>query len=301
MKEKLMNETIDNELRDSHAKQINFISKLSNVPLGADEPDLISKFIEITERRNCHIHCNGKVSEQYIQVCNEYKYKFEKEPKIGEALNVSGKYLKQSLRILSEMAFKISQTVVRKNFPDQIDDAERHANTIGLSLLSEHRWEDALMIFDYAASLRDGWAGDDGDYKNNIINKAQALIGLGRKDEAIKVIEREDWSASHPRYLMAIHILKEEYEKAAKLLAIADITEEDYREWPIFEKYRQSEQFKAAFLAHFAHDYDVSTIEAASKAIAEIESRDDIAMPQDDFQNKPLENNVDTNISLQSQ
>jgi hypothetical protein len=168
------------------------------------------------------------------------------------------------------MAFKLSQTIVRKVFSESQNAAELHVTMIGIQLPKEERWEEALVFFDYAAGLRGKWAGDEGTKRNNIINKAQALIGLGKRDAAMKVIESVDWSASHPKYSLAIHLLKDEFKEAAALMPAADLKEAYYRDWPIFSRFRGTKEFSDAFASLFGHEFG-ATVEDVSQAIAVIE------------------------------
>ena len=270
LRQKFIADEIDSRMRESHNEQIKFLSSLANVELGSDERELLSMFIEITERRNCHIHSEGKASPQYFRVCAEHKVKFKKSPKEGTKLNVTTAYLGYARKVLSEMAFKLSQTIVRKVFSESQKVAELHVTMIGIQLLKEERWEEALVFFEYGSGLRDKWAGDEVTKRNNIINKAQALIGLGKRDAALKAIESVDWSASHPKYLLAIHLLKDEFKEAAALMRSADLKESYYRDWSIFSRFRVTDEFKTAFASLFGHEFG-ATMDDVSQAIAVIE------------------------------
>ncbi len=297
LKEKFIDEEVDNRMRESHVDQLKFLSSLANVTLGADEPGIFPRFVEVTERRTCQIHSGGNVSPQYRRVCSEHKVKFGVMPQDGKRLNVTVNYFQGARRVLSEMAFKIAQTIVRKTFPASQDLADLHVDMIGIDRLKEHRWNEALMVFDYASNLRAGWTGDESVRRNTAINKAQALVGLGKPDEAMEVINSLDWSASHPRYVMAISLLKREFSEAAKLMPLAGLKEDHYRTWPIFDSFRQTQEFKGAFCTVFGHDFDQSTLGAVSAEIAAIEdtstalaASDEVITEPKPEESKPLEN-----------
>jgi hypothetical protein len=274
LKKKIIDNEIDERMHGSHLEQLDFLSSLVNVALGADEPELISRFVELTERRNCHIHSGGCVSPQYRLICLKNKVKFKESPTDGKALVVGIKYLEHSRQVLSEMAFKIAQTIVRKAFNETKETADMYVDEIGLRMLSDHRYGEALMIFDYAAQLKGVWAGDESSKRNVVVNKAQALIGLEKPNEAMKLIESMDWTAAHPKYLMAIHLLKKDFKAAAELMPTTGISEDAYRKWPIFEKFRATDDFKNAFLLQSGHNFDESVLGAASEVIAESENSD---------------------------
>lgn len=272
LKASIIEDEVDKVMRQSHQEQLEFLSSLANVTLGSDEPALLNRFVELTERRNCHVHFGGKVSPQYRRVCVERGIKIHASEKGRSNLNVTVNYIRSARWVLSEIAFKIAQTIVRKTFTDWTSFAEIHLNVMGLQFLNEHRWSEALMVFDYAANLRGSWAGAESDKRNNIINKAQALIGLGRVADAMKVVGSIDWSASHPKYTMAIHLLKKQFDQAATLMPVAGFSEEDYGTLPIFESFRQTEQFMRGFVAHFHRDFNKAALGAVTQKLEEMKS-----------------------------
>ena len=226
-------------------------------------------------------------------MCTTHGVKFPKEYRDGDPLNVTVPYLANARQVLAEMAFKTAQTIVRKVFPSRMDLADTFANVRGLQLLNQHRWAEALVIFEYAAKLRDSWVGNESARKNNLINRAQALIGLGKQAEALDSVNEVDWTASHPRYIMAIHLLKEEFRESAALMPLSEFSEKDFRELPIFEKFRETSEFRAAFSLLFGHDFEQIALDAMSEAIEAIEKGDSLIMHPNVSQSElePLEPN----------
>ena len=47
-------------------------------------------FIESAQRRNLFTHCDGIVSKQYLDVCRDVNFKFDKVYKVGERLEIGG-------------------------------------------------------------------------------------------------------------------------------------------------------------------------------------------------------------------
>lgn len=276
LKRKIIEDEVDEQMRGSHKDQLDFLSSITNVPLGADEPELLAQFIELTERRNCHIHSSGVASPQYLRMCSKFKVKFKEGPEEGQRLNVTVKYLDSSKRVLSEMAFKIAQTVVRKVFNESKGLADAHVNELGLQMLKDRRNHEALMMFDFAVKLKGDWAGDEVSRRIFVINKAQTLARLGKSEDAINLIEKWDWSAAHPKFLLAISTIKGDYPRAAMLMSEAAISEEYYRDWPLFDKFRQTDDFKSAFRALFNRDFDQAALTAATQEMAKIDSGESI-------------------------
>lgn len=274
LRKRFIGDEIDSKMRESHKDQLDYLSTLANVSLASDEQVLFARFIEITERRNCHIHCDGRISLQYLRVCQTHNVVFKEAPKEGQLVNVTVTYFSEARRVLSEMAFKIAQTVVRKLFSDAHGLAEEHLSTVGIEMLKEQRWNEALMVFDYASSLRGTSAGDDSDRKRNVINRAQALVGIGNATEAMKAVASVDWSAAHPKFILAVHALRQEFDEAAALMPNATLDEDDYRTWPLFAAFRETDAFKRAYFSLFGHDFDQTTLGAVAEARAAIEQTD---------------------------
>lgn len=267
LRDRFIDEELDTKGRESHLKQLEYLSFLREMKLGTDEPTLMAEFVEVTERRNCHIHFGGEVSPQYRRVCTANGVQFKVPPKDGEELPVTSEYFGKARCTLSEIAFKLSQSIVRKVFPDMAVVAELHVDALGIQMLNEHRWEEALMVFDYAAKLRGTWVLNEALRRNYIINKAQALKGLGKQDAALKEIASLDWSAAHSRYLLAIALIKDDFDGAAELMSEAEFSENSYRTWPIFEAFRDTTQFKTEFRKLFGKDFDQSESKTHTKPV----------------------------------
>ena len=71
-KELIIEKEIETVLRKSHKEHFMYLEKKLNMSLTKDLP-IFTTFIELTERRNLFVHCDGKVSNQYISVCKENK------------------------------------------------------------------------------------------------------------------------------------------------------------------------------------------------------------------------------------
>ena len=191
-------------------------------------------------------------------------------------LDVDSDYFARAVQILCEVAFKLSQTILRAAaFPGGKEIADFSGNEDGVELLRKKRFEEALMVFEYATGLQKTWTSEsDLIRRNMIINKAQALIGLGRKDEAMKAVDGLDWSACHPRFKMALYLLKDEYENAGQLMKVAEVNEESYRTWPIFEKFRETSVFRTNFGLLFGKDFQEIPEQAVAAAKQAIDTGD---------------------------
>jgi hypothetical protein len=152
--------------------------------------------------------------------------------------------------MMSEMAFKMGQTILRKFFSKEREIADNSLLSIGLDLIKDGNYKLAEVVYDYAANLKENWITDDKMRKTFIINRALVLKELGKR-ESLALLDKTDWSSAHPKFLMGIHVLRDETKEAASLLGsllkTGDITEKQLLDWPIFKAFRETDACAAVF------------------------------------------------------
>jgi hypothetical protein len=84
-KEYILEKEIEAILRTSHSDQFDCMESRFKVELRKDLP-IWPTFIELTERRNLFVHCDGQVSAQYLTVCDRHKVCYEKRPVLAKYL-----------------------------------------------------------------------------------------------------------------------------------------------------------------------------------------------------------------------
>lgn len=239
---------VENVLRESHTEQFKALTSFTGK---FDEPELLAPFLEITERRNLHVHTGGRVSSQYIEVCQQAGVKLHSWLKKGAYLPVDRVYFKKACITMSEMAFKMTQTVMRKLFPKEIKIADASLLGIGVDFLQRDDFRLAEMVFDYGVGLNQNWTSNDGIRKAFVINKATALKFSNKNKECLATLDKTDWSSAHPKFVIAVHVLRDEIEKATTLLKTlllsTELSERNLLEWPVFRRFRESEQCRSTF------------------------------------------------------
>src|SRR5690606_1659122 len=128
-REYLIEKEVESVLRESHLKHFKWLEAKLNIPLRKDLPSF-SDFIEITERRNLFVHCNGIISRQYIDVCKENDVKNIDKVKIGQQLIASPEYFYKCYMVMFEIGVKLGQVIWRKLQPDKLEDADAHLNNV---------------------------------------------------------------------------------------------------------------------------------------------------------------------------
>jgi hypothetical protein len=104
-----------------------------------------------------------------------------------------------------------------------------------------------------------------------IVNKAQAQKWLGDVDACLSTLNAEDWSACDDKFQIALAVLRDDFDRAIGLMRRmgreGQIRKSAYRSWPIFQKFRQRQDFRDGYLEVFGEGFDTVQTEAARPAI----------------------------------
>jgi len=139
---------VESFLRDSHSAQFEWMQNRFDIPL-TKGLESWPTFIELTQRRNLFVHCDGVVSKQYLSECRKHGVDV-KDINPGDRLNLNPKYFQAAYFCLFEIAVKLSQVLWRKLFSDEIAMADGSLNEIGFSLLQDEEFVLAKRLFEFA-------------------------------------------------------------------------------------------------------------------------------------------------------
>ncbi len=257
--EAFIDKEVDRLLRDSHVEQIKFLD--SRLKLGIQQSfPRWSDFVEITERRNLFAHTGGIVSPQYLRVCKANGCALPGSVTKGTILFVSQEYFLDAYTCLYELAIWIGQSSVRRLFPKKLKAADDDLiHEIGFPLLQGEEWALAERVFSFGMSLPDKLISNQHAKRLFSVNKAIALRHMGKKEASCKLLDSYDWSSSHPRFLLAVAVLKEKYDDAEKIMRdmgkTKPFSEKAYRTWPLFKDFRYTSQFGRAFRKIYSKTY----------------------------------------------
>ncbi|MBU2114112.1 MAG: hypothetical protein KKE94_10125 [Gammaproteobacteria bacterium] len=274
-RDRIFAKEVESILRSSHADQFSWMEKSFNIPLtkGLESWPV---FIELTERRNLFVHCDGIVSEQYLNVCKRHNASVGPKIVVGEKLIADKKYLKQSYEVLYEIGIKLSQVLWRKLSPGDIEKAESSLSHFTYELLIEENYKLAKNLLDFACCTLKKWDSEGGRLVY-VINRALAYKFSGDNSTCQKILDSEDWSACGDNYQLCVAVLKDDFEKAKKVMlrigSVGSVSEIDYAEWPCFKEFRTSDEFISAYTEVFGNP--PSTIEQVENEESEEELNDE--------------------------
>ena len=255
----ILEKEIETLLRKSHSDQFKQLEKDFKIKLQPREA-IWKRFIEITERRNLLVHCDGVISSQYVRVCKDHSVNLGSKSRLGSKLHIDPKYFFIAHRVFYEIGLALTHTLWRKVLPEQIDDADGYLNQSGFDLLAEKNFPLAKVVFEFASQELPKHSSEQ--YRLMfLVNLCIAYIQTEEKEKALALLDSEDWSAKSENFQLANNVLREEYEKAAIIMdeiSTSRITKRDYTNWPLFENFRNTDEFQTAYEKKFNEPFTLS-------------------------------------------
>ncbi len=255
-REFIIDKEVESVIRKSHTEQFDWMEKKFGIELRKGLESW-PKFIEVTERRNLIVHCDCRVSSQYLAVCRVNGMRCE-GIEVGVELPVNRKYFTDAYECILEIGVKLAQVLWRKLFPAELAAADANLNQVTLELLNLHRYRLAKELLDFAASVLTKW-GSDADRRIHIMNRAQAHKWLGEEEACRKILDSEDWSAVENKFSLGLAVLRDDFDGAAQWMRKIGPNDsqvaEGYREWPIYKTFRKSVQFKTTYQELFGREF----------------------------------------------
>jgi hypothetical protein len=203
-------------------------------------------FIEAAQRRNLFTHCDGVISAQYLKSCSDAGYKVSESDIIGVRLGLGSKYFMKSCFIVAEVGTMLGHTVWRKMLPDEIRAADSALNSLIYDYLQIEQWHKVASLCKFTNRMPK--ISDDIMGRMFTINHAIAVMQISGSVAAKKILDKKDWSATSYDFKLARAVILEEYEEAKNFMTRIGvggelIYEEAYHDWPLFKRFRESEQF----------------------------------------------------------
>ncbi|MCT7977617.1 hypothetical protein [Laspinema olomoucense] len=265
VKEHILEKEIETVLRESHTEHFKWLeTKLGFNTLRKFDTKVWEDFIELTERRNLFVHCDGIVSSQYVKVCKENSVDNIKSIEVGKTLDVNKKYFHKAYSSIYEISIKLVHTIWRKLRPEEREEADNELNNLCVKLIAEEEYNLAIILLDFAftepiikpANLQAKFLFT--------LNKAQTLKWSGQSSKVSELLNKQDWSVCSDEINLAKAVLLDEFDKAAKFMELIGNNPEKisiihYRQWPIFKEFRGTQQFKETYQKIFNEPFEMLT------------------------------------------
>ncbi|MEE9425028.1 MAG: hypothetical protein V3V18_08600 [Methylococcales bacterium] len=291
LKAQVLGNEIESIRRKSYVDQFKDLEKRFSIKLTKFKT--WSLFVEASQRRNLFTHCDGIISQQYLKVCDEVGHKGHESKNVGDQLEIDPQYFYMACIVLTEVGVMLSQTLWRKVLPDELADADNHLQRLIYDFLEWEDWGVAIRLSQFAKNLPEH--SDEMTRRINLINYAIALSAIDKKDAAIKLLEKEDWSAMIPDFKLAISVLKEKDGEAVKVMEQIGmqgqiINELAYHEWPLFKEFRNKDCFLNSYEKIYGYPFTEKLNELAEESREDSEVK--LAEEAGESSNKKLNSDI---------
>lgn len=265
----LLEEEISGLLRESYIEQFRILETKFSVKLR--EFAEWKYFVEISQRRNIIVHCDGLISDQYITTCTNNGFDCSEIAKKNKVF-ITSKYLVDSISTMKMVATMLTHTLWRKVLANDLENADIALN----QLLYEQ-----LRAKDYAFVDRIGRFAFDQKKKSSdlyaklfSLNRCIALKRLNKTKEMNTLLKNMDLTATNNDFLLAKEVLLGNIDDVVVLLRkignTSDLIKEyAYLEWPLFDDLRDNDKFKAIYKEIYGKDLSTQVNNLLTKTIAD--------------------------------
>lgn len=251
----LISDILDELFRGSHISQLEYLRKTFKLDVKKEIENTYKNFVEVTERRNILIHCEGKVSKQYLNVCNENGISANVTESIK--LEIDEDYFIRSCDTLLEMSLKIGYSIWKKQAKTEKDIADDYLLQVCNNLILDKKYDLATSIIDYALNFE---IKPNNLYTHHFkIYKLSILKIQGKTVELNKGLT-EDWSSVKNSIALALHVLNNSFDKAISLMKKMGNDEQEidstlYYNSVVFKDLIEKVEFKEAYREIYDRDF----------------------------------------------
>lgn len=272
----MLEKEIESFRRDSYIEQFAQLEKKFSLQL-RKFPEW-PQFVEFSQRRNLFAHNDGIVSDQYIAVCRREGCALEDDVAVGVQLSVSPVYLANSLRVMSKIGYMLTHTLWRKIFPKEVEKVHDSLNAILYDCLEEKRWRTAADIGEFALTEPMKRELKEVDLRVRLVNTAIAKKFSGDEAGAHGLLASVDWTASYRDFKLALLVLHDRFDEAITLMREIGksgemLGQSGYHTWPLFERFREREEFYAVYEEIYGEPYKAESGDIAARVAAEAKKK----------------------------
>ncbi len=267
----ILEKEVESILRSSHADQFKWMENAFKLPLTKDLK-CWPAFIELTERRNLFVHTDGIISSQYLSACTKHGCKIDASLDEGITLWVSAEYFHEAHECIFEIGTKLGHVLWRKLFPSDRERADKNLNDLTYDLIDQGRYNLAICLLDFAFEEIKKYS-NEASKLSFLINRAQAYKWNGDERQCKEILDQIDWSAKSDNFQLANAVLTDRFSDAQAIMErigkSGSISSNCYRDWPLFKRFRESEEFLTAYKAVFDEEFATSAEAVAIEPLAD--------------------------------
>ncbi|WP_157379637.1 hypothetical protein [Burkholderia ubonensis] len=262
VKQYILEKDIDTFRRESYSEQFAILERKFSIKT-LRKCDEWKPFIEMSQRRNLLTHNDGVVNEQYLQALKNEGYDHKSIPTIGKRLRVKPHYFVVTCLVLSTLSVMLTHTLWRALLPEDIERESRSLTETVYDLLLHERYNVAIPIGKFSLKPEVTKNIAEADIRVRAINLAIAYKHCDAMDEARKLLNSYDWSATPRDFALAKQVLYDEFPEAIEsMLEIGRngmfVSQIAYHDWPLFVDFRKRQDFRDAYRKIYDCDFEPS-------------------------------------------
>jgi len=258
MRQHIIDAEVEHMMRGNSEEQLEYLNGKAHVDV-KKICDGVPEMYEASERRNLYVHCDGHVSQQYLNECSRLHAKPADSACEGTIVEITPAYFFATRKWLLVLGLEIGTTVWWNVFPQDRDQIASFINDdVLLALLSEGSNEAAAVLGEYALKqFRKGLL--EPSQRCIIINTAQAYKWNGAAGQCSRMLKSVNWDASADYLKLGVAVLKENYGKVVGYMmnmgSHGYVTQDNYRDWPLFKEFRNTPEFADAYARVFGQPF----------------------------------------------
>src|SRR5262249_39956937 len=148
----------------------------------------------------------GKVSTDYLFICKREGFKLDSTIHEGARLLLTDEYLKNAVDLVSEAGVRFSMHFWRSVYGQDLGSADNLLSEYIVDLLNQDNVSIALNLSELAITM--GKHSDNTYCKIANVNYALSLKMSQRSAEAVKFLDKQDWSACIDDFKLAKAVIK---------------------------------------------------------------------------------------------
>lgn len=244
LKEQLINNKVDEIMHQNVFEWLNLLKAKQKVNIEYDEKS--KQFLEGYYRRNVIVHNNGIVNNEYLERIDALG--ISTNIKLGDAVDCSQTYINDFIDSSIYMLINIMYEST-KLFKDEIDDFLDEIEDYAVNQISNQKYDLSTLIF---KKLSEKNISDEQHMIYIKINYWQSKKWNNQFKDVEEEVKRFDVSAKDDYIKLGKYALLDDFDSMITIVRTmsknTDSVEKlnyTLEEWPIFKKFKESEQYKA--------------------------------------------------------
>lgn len=274
-REYLVEKEVESVLRKSHVEHFKWLEAKLKTPFNKGLSSW-PKFVELTERRNLFVHCDGVVSSQYLAACIENRCEIPDGLSVGTRLEVNRAYFRDAYSCLYEIGVKMAHVIWRKLAKAELQEIDEKLISLTFALIDKGDYSIAINVLEFFTGNTIEHT-DESRRRTMLINLAQAYKWSGNMESCLATLSGLDWSACEDRFKLAVSVLREQWEEALrfmrKLVHDENFHKLYYKEWPLFREFIKHEEFAACYRECYREEFAIE--QQASKVNSAVSQNQD--------------------------